>query len=232
MIKCNQRRAEVSSNIRTVSGDVIISWLTVGSYPVQEWDATGGGGPWNSCHWLRISWKSQGLLHRGGSIPWPVLKPTLNPHTLVFGFLHHIIASDKEIFDVEKCRNYEALSTWWWNVEEKSQAFESEESKLKSQFRHLTSETVLPYKVRAVVIFMGFVECKRTFIKFIVGLGLPIYLLSPTILSRRLAKWHNRDVEKCWSPEVLPKLKSVCFSMLGGFFGVKILGITKFVVFL
>lgn len=65
---------------RTVSGDVITSRQILGSDAVQELDVSLGGRPSDSSHCLRISRSTHGLLYRGYSMPWPVLKPPLHPH--------------------------------------------------------------------------------------------------------------------------------------------------------
>lgn len=85
---------------RTISGDVIASWQTVGLFAVQEWMCLGKRSL-KLIPLVRISWDLPGLLYRGCSSPWPILKSTLNPRTIIYGFLCYAIASGKGIFDAD-----------------------------------------------------------------------------------------------------------------------------------
>ena len=121
---------------RTISGDLITSWQMVGSHPLQEWDVSEGGGPWNSSHWLSISRNSPGLLIELVQLHGQYLNLLWTHSLLSLGFSAILQHQEKEyLMHIEKIRNYEA--SWWRNVEGTSQAFESEKSKLKSQFCHL-----------------------------------------------------------------------------------------------
>lgn len=121
---------------RTISGDLSTSWQMVRSHPVQEWDVSGGGGPWNSSYWFSILTNSPGLLVELVQLHGQYLN-LLWTHSLLSLVFSAILQHQEGeyLMHIDKIRNYEA--SWWWNVEGKAQAFESEKSKLKPQFLHL-----------------------------------------------------------------------------------------------
>lgn len=168
---------------RTVSGDVVTSWPVDRSYAVQEWDVSRGGVLETHPTGLEFTWPT----YRACSTPWPTFRRTLNPFSIIFGFLYHTTASGKGIFDTDR-ENQELWGLMRWNVEDKSQVFESEKSKLKSTspvlllLSHPTLETFL----LKWVALMGFCESKGWCCT--VSLGLPIcliYLLPPIILPKK-----------------------------------------------
>lgn len=129
---------------RTVSGDVITSSPVVRSTQYRNGMCLGKEVLETHPTGLEFTWPT----YRACSTPWPTFTRTLNPFTIIFGFLCHTTASGKGIFDTDR-ENQELWGLMRWNVEDKSQTFESEKSKLKCTspvlllLSHPTLETFL-----------------------------------------------------------------------------------------